>query len=83
MRFGAVMHSSSSSSSVFPAISLGFTGVDEIWVSYMYSSSSSSSVFPTVFLGSISVGEILGNGVFFFFFFFCVPSYISGVNQCG
>ena len=46
-------------------------------------SSSFFSVFPAISLGSTSVDKILGNGVFFFVFFFFVPSYISGVHQCG
>ena len=82
------VHHSYSSSSVFPAISLGFTILLLCSQLYLCVPSyisgvhhSSSSVFPAISLGFtillLLCSQLYLWGSLFFFFFFCVPSYIS------
>ena len=73
-----------SSSSAFPAISLGFTILLFFFCVPSYISGvhhSSSSVFPAISLGFTI---LLHSQLYLWgspFFFFCVPSYISGVHH--
>ena len=81
-------HHSSSSSSVFPALFLGFTILLLLLLCPSSISgvhhSSSSSAFPALFLGFTILLLLLCSQLYFwgspFFFFFCVPNSISGVH---